>query len=135
MQGKEDGWNQVKPSKPYLKNQKPGGPNGKGLHQATAQQILPKPAPENKFDPLSSQPEDTQEVMVQKETEATQEIEAQKITPSSKGTLSASLKGTSVEDPKGMIIEDEEEEQETNESEEEGEIGESQTSVRRSTRG
>lgn len=65
-QGKEDGWNQVKRSKPYLKNQKSRGPNGKGPHQATAQPITPKPTPENKFDPLSSQTEDTQEVVVQK---------------------------------------------------------------------
>ena len=78
---------------------------------------------ENKFYPLSQQ------------TEAIQETETQNLVSPSIGTPSASLKGTSAEDPKGMTLEDEEEEQETDESEEEGEIGESQTSIRRSTRG
>ena len=63
------------------------------------------------------------------------EIEAQKETPSSKGTSSATSKGTSAEDPQGKAIEVEGEEQETDESEEEGEIGESQTSVRIPLRG
>jgi hypothetical protein len=63
------------------------------------------------------------------------ETETQKAAPSSKGTSSATNKGTSAEDPQGKAIEVEGEEQETHESKEEGEIGESQTSVRRSLRG
>ena len=65
----------------------------------------------------------------------TQETEVHKTTPSGKGTPSASLKGANTEDPNGKILEEEEEEQESEESEGEGEIGESQTSVTRSTRG
>jgi hypothetical protein len=135
MQGQEDGWNQVKRSKYNPKSQKSGGPNGKGSNQVIAQQTPLNTGPGNKFGPLSSQPENTQEVGVQEETEAIMETETQKAAPSSKGTSSATNKGTSAEDPQGKAIEVEGEEQETDESEEEGEIGESQTSVRRSLRG
>eukprot|EP00253_Pinus_taeda_P015758 PITA_15758 len=123
-QGKEDGWNQVKGFKSHPKNQKPRGPTGKGPHQNTTHQISTKTAPENKFDPLSSQIEGTEEIEIQKETEMTQETEVHKTAPSGKGTPSASPKGVN---PKDKILEEEEEEQEFEESEEEGEIGESQT--------
>jgi hypothetical protein len=63
------------------------------------------------------------------------EIETQKASPSSNGKSSATNKGTSVEDPQGKAIEVKGEEHEIDESKEEGEIGESQTSVRRSLRG
>jgi len=115
-QGKEDGWNQVKRSKSHPKNQKSGGPNDKGPHQTTAHQIPTKTVLENKFDPLSSQTEGTQEIELQKETEMTQETEVHKTAPSGKGTPSSSLKGANTEDPKDKILEEEEEEQESEES-------------------
>ena len=79
---------------------------------------------ENKFGPLSS------------EIEETQEVEIQKVSSLTKGTPSGSIKGGSAaESSKEKLSEAEEEEQESEDSEEEGEIGDSQTSARRSTRG
>lgn len=72
--------------------------------------------------------------MTQKEAKPTEETGKQNPDSSSKGTPSASIKDTNVENPKGKNDEENEEEQITNDSEEEGEIGESQVSVRRSTR-
>eukprot|EP00253_Pinus_taeda_P013975 PITA_13975 len=107
--------------------QKPGGTTGKGLQQDPVQQIQqsqPKFTPENRFDPLSSQPEDTHEVLVQKPTSP------------DKGSQSPSVKDTgATESSKGTPDVVEEEDQESEESKEEGEIGESQSSVRRYTRG
>ena len=124
MQGKEDGWNQVKRTKTSHKAQKPRGPSGKGPHQASSQQNQSKPAPENKFELLSSLQENTQEG------------EAQKTASPVKETLSVSSKDASVaESSKGTPVGVEEEDLESEDSEEEGEIGDSQTSVRRSTRG
>jgi hypothetical protein len=122
--GKEEGWNQVKRSKTSHKTPKSGAPNGKGPQSASVQQIPPPNGQENKFGPLSSASEETQEVEMKK-----------KATPD-KGTPSGSRQGESAsERPKEKHAEAEEEEQDSEESEEEGEIGESQTSARRSTRG
>ena len=98
MQGKEDGWNQVKHSKTSHKAQKSGGPSGKGPQQASSQQIPSNSAPENKFELLSSHQEDTQEVEVQKTASPV------------KGTPSMSSKDTSAaEISKGIPVKDEEE--------------------------
>ena len=63
-------------------------------------------------------------------------MEIQKTASPVKGTPSMSSKDTSVaESSKGIPVEVEEEDQESEDSDEEGEIGDSQVSVRRSTRG
>lgn len=126
-QGKEAGWNQVKRSRTVPKNQKLGGVTGKDLPKDPVQQTQ-QPQPsfnlENRFGPLSSQPEDSHEEAAQK-PEAP-DIDSQPPSDKDKGAAESS-KGT----PEVV----EEEDQESEESEEEGEIGESQSSVRRSTRG
>eukprot|EP00253_Pinus_taeda_P017272 PITA_17272 len=126
-QGKEVGWNQVKRSKMSSKIQKPGGTSGKCLQQDPVQQIQqtqPKFTPENRFDPLSSQPEDSHAVANQKPVSQ------------DKGSLPHIFKDTGVaEISKGTPDVVEEEDQELEDSEEEGEIGESQSFIRRSTRG
>jgi len=126
-QGKEDGWNQTK----HHKSRKTGGPSSKG--QPPVQHTSPPSG--NRFDPLSSHQEKTQEAGIQKESEPTEEIGKQNPDSSSKGTPSASNKDTNDENPKRKNDEDNEEEEITYDSGEEGEIGESQASVRRSTRG
>lgn len=78
---------------------------------------------ENKFAPLNSQIEETQEA------------DTQKSTPLAKGTPSSPKGESLAESSKGNTVEIDEVEQESEGSEEEGEIGESQASIRRSTRG
>jgi hypothetical protein len=63
---KEEGWNQVKWSKISHKTPKSGAPNGKGPQSASAQQSPSLNGQANKFGPLSSAPEETQEVEKQK---------------------------------------------------------------------
>lgn len=123
--GKDDGWNQIKRHKP----RKTGGPSSKG--QPSIQHTSPPSG--NRFDPLSSQQEKTQDAGIQKESEPTEEI-GKIPDSSSKGTPPASNKDVNDEIPKSKNDEDNEEEQIIDDSEE-GEIGESQASVRRSTRG
>lgn len=62
-QGKDDGWNQIKRHKP----RKTGGPSSKG--QPSIQHTSPPSG--NRFDPLSSQQEKTQDAGIQKESEPT----------------------------------------------------------------
>eukprot|EP00253_Pinus_taeda_P032749 PITA_32749 len=141
--GKEEGWNQVKRARANHRGPKQGGPPGKGNFQGNVQKPPTKKVQENKF------------ILLSQPTEGTPEVENQKPESSRKSSIPASprevenLKVTAQEDeeedpsaslkrpsPKGMYTEEEEEEeQQTEESEEEGEIGESHTSVRRSTRG
>lgn len=68
--------------------------------------------------------------------EETQEVEIQKVNSPAKETPFDSIKGGSAaESSKEKLSEAEEEDQESEDLEEEGEIGDSQTSARRSTRG
>lgn len=122
-------WNQIKvKNKVETKSSALGKSKSKLVQtkkgpQAPSQQPPPRMDQENKFAPLSSQIKETQEPNNQKST------------PPSKGTPS-SPKGASLpESSKGNTIEVEEDEHESDCSEEEGEIGESQTSIKRSTTG
>lgn len=120
--GKEEGWNQIKRTKTH-KPHKSGAPTGKGPQLAPTQQIPPLMGKENNW-PLSSQLEETQEV------------EIQKVNSPAKETPFDSIKGGSAaESSKEKLSEAEEEDQESEDLEEEGEIGDSQTSAKRSTRG
>ena len=95
------------------KTQKHAGTSGRGPQQAPSQQPPSKMEQENKFAPLSSQIEETQEADIQKSI------------PLTKGTPSSPKGASLAESSKGNTIEVEEVEQESDGSEEEGEIGES----------
>jgi hypothetical protein len=116
--GKEDGWNQVKRSKTTHKK------TGDQGSQPASTQNDPSPKSQgNRYELLSS-------------TEETPREEAKQDKPPEKMTIV----GTSLEESATTINKDKqqetsEEEHETEESQKDGEIGEMQTSVRRSARG
>ena len=116
--GKEEGWNQVK--RPKTNYKKPGAT---GSQSAAAQNVAPSRSQENRYEILSSA------------EEAPREEER----PDKPAEKSASA-GTRPEErtmarDKEKQTDASEEEQDSEESEEEGEIGDTQTSVRRSARG
>lgn len=122
--GKEEGWNQVKRTKTAHKSPRCRTSNGKGPQTAPVLQTPSSKDQENKFGHLSSAVEDTQEVEKQKEDSPHKE------TPlgSKQGEINADRS-------KEKYIEGIEEVQGSEDLEEEGEIGDSQTLARRSTRG
>lgn len=114
--GKEEGWNQAKRSK--TSHKKSANANAKSPQAGLAK----KPSMESqakKFEILGS------EIMTMQETEILKDISPSKASPSK------SVRERS----KGRISKEEEGTQESEELEEEGEIGESQSSPRRYTRG
>jgi hypothetical protein len=116
--GKEDGWNQVKRSKTTHKKT-----GAQGSQPASTQNDPPPKSQGNRYELLSS-------------TEETPREEARQDKPLEKMTSA----GTSPEEStmarnKDKQIEASEEEHDSEESEEDGEIGETQTLVRRSARG
>jgi hypothetical protein len=116
--GKEDGWNQVKRSK---KTHKKTG--AQGSQPASTQNDPPPKSQGNRYELLSSTEETPWE-------EAKQDKPPKKMT-----TAGTSPEESAIARNKDKQQETSEEEHDMEESEEDGEIGETQTSVRRSARG